>query len=87
MHEWQITRALVRELTRVGTAHGAAKIVAAKVRVTTCAEMSPEQLRGQFAVAAAGTLAEGAELQIEAATNLAQEETDGIFIESIEIGE
>jgi hydrogenase nickel incorporation protein HypA/HybF len=87
MHEWGLTRALVRELTRVAAAHGAAKILTAKVRVSAQPGVSPEHLRRQFVIAAAGTVAEGAQLQIEAAADSEPGEAEGVYVESIEIEE
>ena len=87
MHEWGLTRALVRHLTRAAAVHGAVRISSAKVRISALAGVAPEHLRAQFAIAAAGSVAEGARLQIDVVSDLTQSHPDGIYIESIEIEE
>jgi Zn finger protein HypA/HybF involved in hydrogenase expression len=87
MHEWRLARALARELTRAAAVHGAARIYAAKVRISAVAGVSPENLRRQFGIAAAAGVAEGARLEIEVVDELIPDRSEGIYIESIDIEE
>jgi Zn finger protein HypA/HybF involved in hydrogenase expression len=87
MHEWGLTRALIKELGRVAALHGGCKILAAKVRISSLAGVSPTRLHRQFDIAAAGSAAEGALLEIEVAPEAIEGRADGVYIETIEIGE
>lgn len=87
MHEWGLIQALVRELAQVAAVHGGGKISAAKVRISSLAELSPAQLRRQFEIAAVGSPAAGAILQIEVVTKTLEGRADEIYVESIEIRE
>lgn len=85
MHEWGLIRALVRELTCAAAAHGGGKIIAAKVIILSPAGVSSPRLRRQFEIAAVGSPAEGAALQIEVAPKVFESRVDEVYVESIEI--
>lgn len=66
MHELSIAQALLEQLRRVAEREGADRVLSVTVRIGALAGVDAEALEMAFPVAAAGTLAEGATLRIEA---------------------
>lgn len=65
MHELAICQGLIREVERVANAHRARAAAKVCVSVGALSGVDPQQLARTFSIACAGTLAEGAELEIE----------------------
>ncbi|MDH3444685.1 MAG: hydrogenase/urease maturation nickel metallochaperone HypA [Deltaproteobacteria bacterium] len=84
MHEWALTRSLIRELVRTADARGEVKIRAATVRIGALSGVSSKHLRSQFSFLARGTVAEGAKLRIEMKDDLLSEIMAGLYLESVE---
>lgn len=63
MHEWRLTRAIVAAVVKAATAQGALRVRAVKLALAPRAHLAPEQLRAQFALAAAGSIAAQARLE------------------------
>lgn len=87
MHEWGLTHSLIKELGRVAALYGECKILAAKVRISSLAGVSPTRLHRQFDIAAPASAVEGALLEVEVAPEAIEGRADGVYIETIEIGE
>jgi len=67
MHELSICQSLVDQLIEIGTREAADRIHCVRLRIGPLSGVVPELLAHAFPVAAAGTLAEGAELLTEPA--------------------
>jgi len=65
MHELAVSRSLLREVQRVAREHAAVSVSRVLVQIGPLSGVEPSLLREAFPLAAAGTLAEGAELVIE----------------------
>lgn len=66
MHELSLCHALMDELERTAAAHGAKRVSRVLLRLGPLSGAEASLLKSAFPIAAAGTLAEGAELEIEA---------------------
>ena len=84
MHESGLTRALVREIVRAAAREGATKVVRAKVRIGALAGISPDHLREHFIIAARGSVAEDASLEVEMAAEDQEPHANGILLETLE---
>ena len=67
MHELAVCQALVQQLEGVSAANGGGRVELVRLRIGPLSGVEAELLRHAFPVASAGTVAEGAELVIEAA--------------------
>lgn len=67
MHELAISFGLLTEASRVAQAHGATRVTRLLVQIGPLSGVEAAQLARAFGVARVGTLAENAELEIEAA--------------------
>jgi hydrogenase nickel incorporation protein HypA/HybF len=65
MHELSVCLALVEQAGRIADEHGARGIARIEIRIGPLSGVEPRLLRNAFPLAAAGTLAEHAELVIE----------------------
>ena len=66
MHELSICLALMDQVRRIGAEHGARRVAAIRLRVGPLSGVEAPLLQRAFPLAAAGTIAEDAELVIEA---------------------
>ena len=67
MHELSVCQALVRQLDEVAEREGARRITRVLLRIGPLSGVVPELLAHAFPVAAAGTPAEDAEIEVESA--------------------
>lgn len=65
MHELSICQALIDQVGRVLRANGGRRVVAVHVSVGALSGIEPQLLEHAYPLAAAGTVAEGAELFVE----------------------
>jgi hydrogenase nickel incorporation protein HypA/HybF len=82
MHERSLALALVRAAEEAARSEGARSVVVVRARMPALGHASPDHLRLHFEVAAAGTVAEGARLEVAGEAS----GTD-LVLESIEIEE
>ncbi len=66
MHELAVCQGLLREVARVARAHGSRRVAAVRVAVGPLSGVEAPLLERAFSIARAGTLAEGARLDVEA---------------------
>jgi Zn finger protein HypA/HybF involved in hydrogenase expression len=78
-------RTLVREVAARAVSAGAVKVSSVRIRLGVNAGIDPERLREQFTIAAMGSVAEGALLEIGVVSDVPGGEGNGVFIESLEI--
>ena len=65
MHELSICQALIDQVARVAREHGAGRVLSITVSVGPLSGIEPQLLEHAYPIAAAGTLAEQAELVVE----------------------
>lgn len=72
MHELSVCQALVQQLEGVSAANGGGAVELVRLRIGPLSGIEATLLRHAFPLASAGTVAEGAELVIEAAVIVVQ---------------
>ena len=65
MHELSVATSLVASAERAARAAGAPRVIAVRLRLGALSGLVPESLRFGFEIASAGTLLEGARLEVE----------------------
>jgi hydrogenase nickel incorporation protein HypA/HybF len=85
MHEKHLTEDLVRKLETIALAEGGCRITRIGVRLGALSHFTPDHFREHFEDAAAGTLAEGAEVQAELAADPTAPDAQGVLLETVEI--
>jgi hydrogenase nickel incorporation protein HypA/HybF len=85
VHEQSLIRALVRQLEEVAAAEGARRITGVRVWCGALSHFTPEHFREHFERAAAGTTAQGAEVDVELSDDVSHPDAAGIRLESVEL--
>jgi hydrogenase nickel incorporation protein HypA/HybF len=85
MHEASLMRDLMARLLEVAAARGARRVVTVTVRLGALSHMSPAHFREHFEHAAHGTIAEGAELEAIADTDIRAPRAADVMLETFEI--
>lgn len=85
MHESPLVSALISKILAVATEQHASKIISLTVKIGALSHISPTQLREHFIHAAHGTIAEEAQLNIEALTDTTDPLAQEVLLESIDI--
>jgi hydrogenase nickel incorporation protein HypA/HybF len=67
MHELSVCQSLLEQVERIAADHGAERVERIRVRIGPLSGVEADLLRSAYPLAAAGTIAEGAELDIEPA--------------------
>lgn len=85
MHEASLMRDLMARLLEIATARGARRVVTVTVRLGALSHMSPAHFREHFVQAAQGTVAEDAELETIADTDIRAPDAADVILETVEI--
>jgi hydrogenase nickel incorporation protein HypA/HybF len=85
MHEASLMRDLMAKLLGAAQARGASRIVAVRVRLGALSHLSAAHFREHFDQAAAGTLAEGAEIDAVEDPDIRAPTAADVVLESLEI--
>jgi hydrogenase nickel incorporation protein HypA/HybF len=85
MHEKHLTEDLVRELESLARAEGGRRVTRIRVRLGALSHFTPEHFREHFDTAAAGTLAEGADVQAELNEDVTAPGAQGVLLETVEL--
>ena len=85
MHEKHLTEDLVRKLEELAVAEGGNRVIRIRVRLGALSHFTPDHFREHFEAAAAGTLAEGAEVQAELTTDPTAPGAQGVLLETVEL--
>lgn len=85
MHESGLIQDLLEKIESVARDHSARKVVRIEVSIGPLAAIEPEHLREHFAMAAAGTVAEGAELQVTVSEDLSAPDLHSVLLKSVEV--
>jgi hydrogenase nickel incorporation protein HypA/HybF len=84
MHEKHLTEDLVRKLEALAAEEGGSHVTRIRVRLGALSHFTPEHFREHFDDAAAGTVAEGAEVQAELDTDPTAPGAQGVVLETVE---
>ena len=85
MHEKHLTEDLVRKLEVVAADEGGDRVSLIRVRLGALSHFTPGHFREHFEEAAAGTLAEGAEVHAELDTDPTAPGAQGVLLETVEL--
>ena len=85
MHELTLMNDLMRKITAVAQANQAARVTGVTVRLGALAHISAEHFRNHFVIAARGTPAADARLNIEIAKDVADPHAQDIRLLSVDI--
>jgi hydrogenase nickel incorporation protein HypA/HybF len=85
MHEKHLTEDLVGRLEAVAADQRAARISLIRVRLGALSHFTPEHFREHFEEAAAGTVAQGADVQAELDTDPTAPGAQGVLLETVEL--
>jgi hydrogenase nickel incorporation protein HypA/HybF len=85
MHEASLITGLMRQIREIAMAEQAARVVRIKVWCGALSHMSPAHFAEHFNRAAAGTLAERAELDVTVSDDLSDPHAQDIVLESVEV--
>ncbi|MFZ5914677.1 MAG: hydrogenase maturation nickel metallochaperone HypA [Pseudomonadota bacterium] len=85
MHEFSLMADLLRKIEQLAKDADAGKIMAVKVKLGALSHITPEHFREHFEEAIVGTIAEGAELDVEQCGDEHDPNAQDILLESVEI--
>ena len=85
MHEQHLTEDLVRKLQSLAQEEGGRRVTRIRVRLGALSHFTPEHFREHFEAAAAGTLAEGADIQAQLSDDLGSPDAQGVLLETVEL--
>ena len=85
MHEASLMRGLMRKIEEVAATAGASGVVGVEVWLGALSHMSAEHFAEHFAVSSAGTLAEGAALDVSVSDDTAHPNAQDILLVSVEV--
>jgi hydrogenase nickel incorporation protein HypA/HybF len=85
VHEKAVMDDLVREIESLARAEGAHRVTRVCVRLGALSHFTPAHFREHFEDAARDTLAEGATVEAEAATDPTEPGAQGVLLESLDL--
>ena len=85
MHEASLMSDLLSKIEQIALDAKAEKITRVCVKLGALAHMTPEHFRGHFEEAAAGTVAEGATLEIEQADDQSDPHAQDVLLTSVDV--
>lgn len=85
MHERALILNLLRQVDILARAEGARRVTRVNVWLGALSQMSPEHFREHFVHEAAGSIAEGAELECASSEDVADPNATRVLIESVEV--
>lgn len=85
MHEQALMNDLMRTIESRARAEGARRVTRIRVRLGVLSHFTPAHFCEHFVDASRGTIAEGAEVEAELATDPTEAEAQGVVLESIDV--
>ena len=85
MHEFSLMADLLRKIEQLASDAGAIKVTGVKVRLGALSHITPDHFREHFEVTVAGTVAEGAKLDVEQSEDRDDPNAQDILLESVDI--
>ena len=87
MHESSLISNLIRKIESIAPPLSSRKVVGITLRIGPLCATNPDHLRDHFLLAARGTIAEGAKLEIETTDDPADPNAASVVLRSIEVAE
>jgi hydrogenase nickel incorporation protein HypA/HybF len=81
MHEMSLLRGLLNQVAAVALKNGGGRVRVVRLKLGPLAHIEPDHLREHFVAAAQGTLAEGAQLEIQTTDELHELSLESIDVE------
>lgn len=85
MHESSLMTGLMRQIESVASAEEAAHVLSVAVWLGALSHMSEQHFAEHFSRASAGTIAEGARLDVNLSTDICHADAELIRLESVEV--
>ena len=85
MHDHAVMKSLMGAIEQAARAENARKVVGISIRLGALSHMTPAHFGEHFVHAAAGTIAEGAALDIEESRDIHAPQAAGIVLRGIEV--
>ncbi len=85
MHEASLMTSLMRQIESVASAEEATRVVSVAVWLGALSHMSKQHFADHFSRAAAGTIAEGARLNMTLSTDIGHADAELIRLDSVEV--
>ncbi|HET8651740.1 MAG TPA: hydrogenase maturation nickel metallochaperone HypA [Gaiellaceae bacterium] len=85
MHEQALMDGLMRQIEQVAAQDGAARVTGIRVWCGALSHFTPEHFREHFERASAGTVAEGARVEVELSEEVTHPDAAGVRLESLEV--
>lgn len=85
MHEFSLMADLLRKIEQLAKDADADKVTAVKVKLGALSHITPEHFREHFEEAIVGTVAEGAEFDVEQCDDEHDPNAQDILLESVDI--
>jgi len=85
MHEASLMRSLMRKIDSLAAAEGAGRVTTVRVWLGALSHMSAAHFQEHFEQASKATVAEGASLEIEESTDIADPNAQDLMLRSIEV--
>ena len=85
MHEHALMKSLMRQVNEIAAAEGARKVVKVSVWLGALSHMSPQHFGHHFEDAAAGSLAEGAEIDCVASDDIHDPRALDVVLKGVEV--
>jgi hydrogenase nickel incorporation protein HypA/HybF len=85
VHEKHLTEDVVHKLESLAIAEGGRRVTRIRVRLGALSHFTPDHFREHFADAAAGTLADGAVVEAELASDPAAPGAQDVLVETVEL--
>jgi hydrogenase nickel incorporation protein HypA/HybF len=85
MHEASLMSGLMRQIETVAEAEGAARVVSVSVWLGALSHMSRQHFAEHFSQISAGTIAEGARLDVTLSADIDDADAQGIRLQSVEV--
>ncbi len=87
MHEFSLLADLMRKIDNIAREQKVDKVLVVKVKLGALSHISAEHFREHFVHSAKGTVAEGAQLDVEVLTDTEDPNAQEIILDSIEVAE
>lgn len=85
MHEFSLMADLMRKIEQVAADNGAERVTRVRVWLGALSHITPEHFREHFEDGTRGTVAEGAELEVETSDDEADPEAQQIVLRSLDV--
>lgn len=85
MHEFHLMADLMKKIEKVAADNDAGKVTRVGVWLGALSHITPEHFREHFVDGARGTIAEGAELEVESSEDIDHQQAQDILLTSIDV--